>query len=98
MIDALMNPVAFQRLIDKRRPRCPPFLRFAQVVPVGQVDAVVLPAAFAVGDALPALVQVVFLTAFGCPFAVFREGAKREQDVSVNVALLALRVVDGEIL
>ena len=46
----------------------------------------VLPAAFAVGDALAALVQVVNLAALGSPLAVFFQRAHGEQDMDMGIA------------
>ena len=70
MVDALMNTVSLQRLI---RPFCPsrsPFLGFGLLVPVGEIDPVIFPAAFPVRDALTALVKIILLPAFCIPLPV----------------------------
>ena len=95
VVDALRLACGLQRPVGISRPRRPPLLGVAPLVPVGGVLPVTFPTAFAVRDALALAVQIVHLSALRSPFPIFFYGADGEHNMGVGVA--GSLIVDGKV-
>ena len=95
VVDALRPASGLQRPVGISGPRRPPLLGVPSLVPVGGVLPMVLPAAFAIRDALALAVQIVHLAALRAPLAIFFYGPDCQHDMGVGIA--GSLIVDGEV-
>ena len=87
VIYALRPTRCLQRSVGVSGPRRPPLLGVLSIVPVGGVLPMILPAAFAIRDAIALAVQVINLAALRPPASVRFQRANGQQNMSMGIAV-----------